>query len=162
MMKVEDFLENIKANCSEISYLCAQRLLDKLCSSEASEEEIKELLADYTKYNRYLNDFAGVIYNKHASSIVAVYMEICEYLDIDIDNEYTLEYVLKKLDAQDPTVILTLTDDDLKIQTVEYFEEKLNSVLESNYYNSNKDKYIEKVEDYSRKLDLMKSALQLK
>ncbi len=163
-MLIADFLTNIENNCSEISSLCVKHIIDKLYKNidEADELELKQNFSDYNIYNKYLNDYAGTIYNKYSSNIDKVYIDICNFLKIDIDNQYTVEHIITKLERQEPSSLLKIEDDDIKIQAVENFEDKLNAVLSSNYYNKNKEQFNERVEKISKNLMLIKNVLQIK
>ena len=80
-MKISDLLDDIKQNCSEIAYLCAEHILEKLYDIEADEiddAKIIEIFEEYGNYTRYLNDYAGAIYRKYNSSIDEVYI-LAEY-----------------------------------------------------------------------------------
>lgn len=162
-MTKQDFLEQIQQNCSEILYISIKHMYDKLYKDEEilDEEKNKEFLANYKNYHLYLNDFAGTIYSRYASSVDSLYIEMCEYLDIEIDNKYTLEHTIKKLEKQTPSLLLGLTDQDIQHQTIEYFDEKLEAIDGSTHYNSNLDEFQPRVEKLKQNIALVKNALQL-
>ncbi len=162
-MLINKFLSDIEKSCSQISLLCVKHILNKVYKdiNTVDAQELKELFSNYNNYNKYLNDYAGTIYNKHSSSVNNVYIEMCKFLEIDIDNQYTLEHVIIKLEKQEPALILNLLDDDIKMMTIENFEEKLNSILSSKYYNNNKSQFQSRVDKLSGNLSLVKKALQL-
>ncbi|MCK5109919.1 MAG: hypothetical protein KAQ94_00240 [Arcobacteraceae bacterium] len=162
-MLINEFLSDIEKSCSHIALLCVKHILNKVYKDidTVNDQKLKELFSNYNNYNKYLNDYAGTIYNKHSSSVNNVYIEMCKFLDIDIDNQYTLEHVIIKLEKQEPAVILNLLDDDIKMMTIENFEEKLNSILSSKYYNNNKSQFQSRVDKLSKNLSLVKKALQL-
>lgn len=162
-MLLTTFIENIKNNCSPISILCIEHIVKKVYknTTEIDDDKLEEFFSNYANYNRYLNDYAGTIYNKHSSSIDSVYIEICQYLKIDVDNKYTLEHVIVKLEKQNPQLLLSLTDEDIQLQTVENFDEKLKSILSSTYFNANIDDFKSRVDKLSSNISLVKSALKL-
>ncbi len=163
-MLINQFIADIENQCSQICTLCVKHMTNKIYNNinEIDESELIEFFSNYNNYNKYLNDYAGTIYNKHASSIDIVYTEVCNFLKIDIDNQYTLEHVIIKLERQEPSVILGLVDDDIQTQTIENFDEKLYAVLHSTYFNSNKEKFDKRVEKLSKNITLVKNALQIK
>lgn len=138
-------------------------MLQKLATKNIvfNEEENKKFFANYKNYHLYLNDFAGIIYGKYASSINALYIEMCHFLAIEIDNEYTLEHAIIKLEKQTPQVLMQLTDTDIQEQTIVYFDEKLLEILSSIYYNTNRDKYNVRVKNLQNNILLVKNALQI-
>lgn len=163
-MKVikKDFIEEIETNCSEILYLSTKHILDKLYKND--EDEIKEhieIFKNYKNYHLYLNDYAAVIYNRYASSINNLYIEMCNYLKIEIDNKYTLEHTIIKLEKQTPQLLLSLTDEDIQKQTIQYFDEKLVNISNSSYYNENLDEFKIRVDKLHKNIDLVKNALQI-
>jgi len=162
-MTQENFLEQIQNNCSDILYISTKHMLQKLATKNIvfNEEENKKFFANYKNYHLYLNDFAGIIYGKYASSINALYIEMCHFLAIEIDNEYTLEHAIIKLEKQTPQVLMQLTDTDIQEQTIVYFDEKLLEILSSIYYNTNRDKYNVRVKNLQNNILLVKNALQI-
>jgi len=162
-MNKEEFLTNIKDNCSEILYLSANRMIEKVYTteSEIEDEKLKEFFANYKNYHIYLNDFAGTIYSRYASSINHLYIEMCEYLDIVVDNKYTLEHTIIKLEKQTPQLLLGLVDSDIQQQTIIHFGEKIISIMGSSYYNDNIDEFQPRVDKLKQNIALVKNALQL-
>ncbi|MEA3315109.1 MAG: hypothetical protein U9Q30_04570 [Campylobacterota bacterium] len=163
-MKVikKDFIEEIKNNCSEILYLSTKHILDKLYKKD--EDEIKEyieIFKNYKNYHLYLNDYAGVIYSRYASSINNLYIEMCNYLKIEIDNKYTLEHTIIKLEKQTPELLLGLTDEDIQQQTILHFDEKIVNISNSTYYNANLDEFKARVDKLKQNISLVKNALQI-
>jgi len=160
MTKLE-FLENIKTNCSEILYISIKHMYDKLHEDDAilDDEKNKEFLANYKNYHLYLNDFAGTIYSRHASSVNALYIEMCEYLNIEIDNKYTLEHTVMKLEKQTPSLLLGLTDPDIQQQTIYHFDERIEAIEGSTHYNSNIEEFSPRVETLKQNITLVKNAL---
>ena len=162
-MKKEQFLEEIKQNCSEILYISVKHIMDKLYEEDVilDDEKNKEFFSNYKNFHIYLNDFAGTIYSRYNSSIDRLYIEMCGYLKIDVDNKYTLEHTIIKLEKQTPTLIMSLTDDDIQKQTVENFEEKLIAISGSTHYNANLDEFKARVEKLKANISLVKNALQI-
>lgn len=162
-MTKQEFLENIQKNCSEILYLSIEHILNKIYKEnvELDETKNKEFFSNYKNYHLYLNDFAGTIYSRYASSVNNIYIEMCEYLQISVDNKYTLEHVILKLEKQTPQVLMGLTDEDIQKQTIHYFEEKLSDILGSIHYNANLDEYQNRVEKLQQNISLVKNALQI-
>ena len=158
-----DFLKEIKDNCSEILYISAKHILDKLYNDdiEIDKEKNIEFFSNYKNYHLYLNDFAGTIYGRYASSVNHLYIEMCEYLNIDVDNKYTLEHTIMKLEKQTPQLLLGLTDDDIQKQTIEHFDEKLIAIGGSTHYNSNINEFKHRVDKLKSNILLVKNALQI-
>ena len=162
-MTKRDFIEDIKKNCSEILSLSVKHILDKLYKDDDTILDIQknnDFFANYKNYHIYLNDFAGTIYNRYASSVDNIYIEMCQYLNINVDNKYTLEHVIMKLEKQTPQLLLTLTDPEIQKQTIIHFDEKLKAVEGSTHYNENIDEFKDRVEKLKSNISLVKSALQ--
>ena len=162
MTKLE-FLDDIKTNCSEILYISMKHMYDKLHDDEAilDEQRNKEFLANYKNYHLYLNDFAGTIYSRYASSVDGLYIEMCEHLGIEIDNKYTLEHTVMKLEKQTPSLLLGLTDPDIQKQTIYHFDEKLEAIEGSTHYNSHLEEFKPRVEVLKQNIALVKNALSM-
>jgi hypothetical protein len=125
------------------------------------EEKNKEFLTNYKNYHLYLNDYAGTIYSRYASSVNALYIEMCEYLGVEIDNKYTLEHTILKLEKQTPSLLLGLTDPDIQLQTIQHFDERLEAIDQSTHYNNNLQEFEPRVEKLKQNIALVKNALQL-
>jgi len=163
MTKIE-FLEEIKANCSEILYISIKHMYDKLYEDDNTpldDMKNKDFLANYKNYHLYLNDFAGTIYSRYASSVDGLYIEMCEYLDIAIDNKYTLEHTILKLEKQTPSLLLGLTDSDIQKQTIYHFDEKIEAIEGSTHYNNNIEEFQSRVDILKQNIALVKNALQM-
>lgn len=162
-MKKEVFLNEIKENCSEILYISMVHIYNKIHKDEAilDEETNKEFLSNYKNYHLYLNDFAATIYSRYASSVDTLYIEMCNYLQIEIDNKYTLEHTIMKLEKQTPQLLLGLTDEDIQKQTIEHFDEKLYAIDTSTHYNANIEEFKPRVEKLKQNIQLVKNALQI-
>ncbi len=162
-MTKEQFLKEIQNNCSEILYISTKHMFDKLYTDNETLDEIKnkEFLANYKNYHLYLNDFAGTIYSRYASSVDQLYVEMCNYLNIDIDNKYTLEHTILKLEKQTPSLLLGLSDPEIQKQTIIHFDEKLEAIEGSTHYNSNIKAFHSRVEILKQNIALVKNALQI-
>ena len=160
-MKKEEFLNTIKNNCTEILYLSTKHMLDKLYQDNEQIQNHSDFFANYKNYHLYLNDYAGVIYSKYASSIDNLYIEMCNYLNIEIDNKYTLEHTIIKLEKQTPQLLLGLTDDDIQKQTIIYFDEKLVAIYNSKHFQENTKEFKLRVEKLKKNITLVKSVLRI-
>ena len=163
-MNIKHFLEDIEENCSHITYLCMVHIFKKLYDIEndtIEEEELMEFFINYSNFQKYLNDYAGTIYKRHFSSVEEVYKEICDYLEIDDNNQYMFEFDLAKLEKQTPAKIMQIEDDDLKYLTAEKQESKLHKLLESTYYKEHQEEYKERLEKIGANFTLLKKALHL-
>ncbi len=163
-MTKKQFLEEIQKNCSEILYISMRHMYNKLYEDDNTVLDIDEnieFLSNYKNFHLYLNDFAGTIYSRYASSVDNLYIEMCNYLNIDIDNKYTLEHTIMKLEKQTPELILSLTDEDIQKQTIEHFDDKLIAIDGSTHYNENKQEFQPRVEKLKSNINLIKNALQI-
>lgn len=162
-MTKNKFLDEIKDNCSEILYISMVHIYDKIYTEDIKLDKDKniEFLSNYKNYHLYLNDFAGTIYSRYASSVDNLYIEMCNYLEIQIDNQYTLEHTIMKLEKQNPQLLIGLLDEDIQKQTIENFDEKLIAISNSTYYNDNLDEFRQRVEKLQQNISLVKNALQI-
>ncbi len=161
-MTKKEFLNDIKINCSEILYLSIQHMLNKLYQDEDQLSKINDFLINYKNYHMYLNDYAGTIYSRYASSIDNLYIEMCNYLEIEVDNKYTLEHTIVKLEKQTPQLLMGLTDEDIQQQTIIYFDEKLIAIDSSQHYKNNLDEFENRVRKLRNNIALVKNALQIR
>lgn len=162
-MTKNDFLNKIHNECSEILFLCVEHILNKIYKNDEQFDEIKnkEFFSNYKNYHLYLNDFAGTIYNRHSSSVNNIYIEMCNYLNISVDNKYTLEHVIMKLEKQTPQVLLSLTDEDIQKQTIIHFDERIVEIMGSTHFNANLKEYQDRVDTLKNNISLVKNALQI-
>ncbi len=162
-LKLNDLLNEIKENCTEISYLSMIHLYKKMYEindhTEVDKEEFLEIIKNYSLFFRYLNDYAGTIYRKYNSSIEEIYIELCSYYKLDLDNEYRFEHILRKLEKQTPQLLMSLVDEDIQRQTIENFEDKLLSIKNSDYYKNNYTNLVNKIEKLEKNITLVKKAL---
>jgi len=162
-MTKEQFLNPIEQNCSEILYLCVDHILNKIYkdNEEFDEKQNIEFFTNYKNYHRYLNDFAGIIYNRFGSHINSIYIEMCEYLGVEVDNKYTLEHTIVKLEKQTPDLLLSLTNEDIQKQTIEHFDERLQAIEESSHYLKNRREFQGRVRELYENILIVKRALNL-
>jgi len=164
-IKLTDFLDDIADNCSDIAFLSMRHVLNKLYddvdNNSIDKEELLSIIEDYSLLLRYLNDYAGVIYRKHNSSVNLIYTQLCNHFDLSVDNKYTFEHIIKKLQKQTPSLLMSLSDEDIKIQTIENFCEKLDNVKDSKYYNENKNELIEIITSLEKNIALVKMASKI-
>jgi len=162
-MTKKQFLDELEQNCSEILFISMKHMYNKIYKDDEELNKLQniEFLSNYKNFHLYLNDFAGTIYSRYSSSIDNLYIEMCNYLDIDIDNKYTLEHTIMKLEKQTPELILGLTDEDIQKQTIEHFDDKLIAIDGSTHYNDNKQEFQERVEKLQNNINLIKNALQI-
>lgn len=164
-VRLSDLLEEIKDNCSEISYLSMVHYYGKLYGTKEDilidKEEFLEVMKNYSLFFRYLNDYAATIYKKYNSSIEIIYTELCGYYKLNLDNEYRFEHILRKLEKQTPQLLMSLSDEDIQLQTVHNFEEKLKHIKKSDYYIKNQDKLESKIDKLDRNITLVKKALNI-
>ena len=162
-MKKDDFLDEVKENCSEILYISTVHMMNKIYKDDVdiSDDERLEFFSNYKNYHIYLNDFAGTIYSRYASSVNNLYIEMCSFLKIEVDNKYTLEHTIIKLEKQNPQLLLGLTDEDIQKQTIVHFDEKLVAISLSSHYNDNLSEFQDRVERLKQNIALVKNALQI-
>jgi hypothetical protein len=156
----KQFLDNIKQNCDEVLSISTKHILDKLYKNDDDIlKNPKEFFANYKNYHLYLNDFAGTIYNRYSSSVDSLYIQMCDYLKIDIDNAYTLEHTISKLEKQTPQLLLSLSDYDIQKQTIEHFEHKLKAIDSSTHYQDNKNQFKTRVDELKNNITLVKKVV---
>ncbi|MEA3315240.1 MAG: hypothetical protein U9Q30_05235 [Campylobacterota bacterium] len=163
-MTKSTFLEQIKSNnSSDILYLCCEHMLNKIYKDDEKFENdtINSFFSNYKNYHRYLNDFAGTIYNRYGSHINSIYIQMCDYLKIEVDNKYTLEHVIIKLEKQTPELLISLTNEDIQQQTIIHFDEKLEDIENSIYYTKNKNEFKERVDKLYKNIAFVKRALNI-
>lgn len=164
--RITDFLDEIYDNCEHVSFLSIRHVLNKLyvdveATKVESKDELLEIIQDYSLLLKYLNDFAAVIYRRHDSSVKFIYDDLCSHFKLSTDNKFTYEHIIKKLSKQTPALLMSLSDDDIKIQTIENFCEKLDEIKLSKYYNDNIDKLSQEVKDLEKNINFVKIASQL-
>jgi len=160
-MKISEFLSNIKASESEVVFYCCNHLLSKKFDVEndsSSQDEMKNLLLDYTNFSKYLNDSAGTIYRKYEAELNDVYKAICKIFSEDFDNKSLFDFRYTRVINQEPKQFLDIEDKDTQETVIQKFEDKINIILESKYYNDNKNELSKKLIIPQRTLELIKSA----
>jgi hypothetical protein len=161
--KIIDFLDEINNNCSHIVFLSVKHILNKIYDNIENQEvqnkeELLKIVKNYSFVLRYLNDFAGIIYRKYDTSVEAIYLELCDFYNFNSDNEYIYEHTINKLKKQTPVLFMSLTDEDIKIKTIENFCEKLDKIKISQYYLSNIKQLQVEVQDLQKNIDFVKMA----
>jgi hypothetical protein len=162
-MKISEFLNNIKTNEPEVVFYCCNHLLSKKFDVEndsLTQDEIKSLLLDYTNFSKYLNDSAGTIYRKYEAELSDVYKAICNTFNEDFDNKSLFDFRFARVINQEPKQFIDIEDKDTQETVIQKFEDKINIILESKYYNENKDSLSNELILPQRTLELIKSAAQ--
>ena len=160
------FFKEIENNCSQIAHLSIIHICEKLYSDGGKHlidrKTFYELISNYSYFFRYLNDFAGTIYKKHNSSVEDIYKEIINFYQLELDNEYRFAHILRKLEKQTPQLLMSLQDEDIQKQTIDNFEEKLDSIKRSQYFKDNHSTLFVKIEKLEKNITLVKKATQHK
>lgn len=155
-MTISDFLIDFKSKSDDITFLSIEHMLLKLFKVDDETKDLDDLLSNYPIYLRYLNDFANKIYKKYDSSIDHIYYETCKILNIEPDNKYLFDYRLSKLELNDVSRIMSITSDDIKVQTVEKQFSELEKLLNSKYYKENIDTYKTNTSIIQKNLELLR------
>ena len=162
-MKLSSFLEDIKENEKEVVFYCCNHLLSKKFDVEndsVNDNELKELFVDYNNFSKLLNDSAGIIYKKYEADLNDVYKTICNKFNEDDDNKYLFDFRLARVVNQEPAQFLNIEDKDTQETVIQKFEDKINTILQSKYYNDNKDELSNELIIPQRTLELIKSAAE--
>jgi len=162
-MKLSNFLKDIKNNEDEVVYYCCKHLLSKkfdVDNDSVDENELKEMFVDYSNFSKLLNDSAGIIYKKYESELNDVYKALCKKFDENHDNKYLFDFRLARVVNQEPAQFMNIEDKDTQETVIQKFEDKINVILESKYYNKNKDSLSNELILPQRTLELIKSAVQ--
>jgi len=163
-MKISEFLANVKETEKEVVYYCCNHMLSKKFDVEndsLTQEQIKELFLDYNTFNKLLSDSAGTIYRKYEAELNDVYEAICKKFDEEADNKSLFDFRLARVSNQEPRQFLDIEDKDTQETVIQKFEDKINIILDSKYYNSNKDKLSNELVIPQKTLELIKSAAGL-
>jgi len=161
-MEIKEFLKNIENSCSKIAYFCVIHMFEKEFDIEKDTldvEKIKEFLINYNNYDKFLNDYAGVIYKKFESSNDEVYNEICEFLSENPDNEYLFAHRLKRISNQNPMKYLNIEDEDLREAAISRLEDKVNTIESSLYYKENKKLAFKEIDKIKKSIEVVKTAI---
>ncbi|MFA7084903.1 MAG: hypothetical protein WC141_10260 [Arcobacteraceae bacterium] len=160
-MKLALFLEELEKKVPKIVHLCAIHMLEKVYdihNDSLSKDDLNAFFTNYHSHNKYLNDYAGVIYNKFDSSNEEVYESLCHYLNENPDNKSLFEYRLTRINNQEPTKYLTLEPEMQKAAIIRV-EEKIASIENSQYYLDNLFEAKEQIEALKQSLELVKRAI---
>jgi len=160
-MKIKEFLINIENSCSKIAYFCVIHMFEKEFDIEKDsleEKEIKEFLINYNNYDKFLNDYAGVIYKKFESSNDEVYNEICKFLSVNPDNKYLFSHRLKRISNQNPMKYLNIEDEELRESAICRLEDKIHTIESSLYYKENKEVAFKEIEKIKKSIKVVKTA----
>ena len=158
-MKLSEFLENIKSNQEEVVYYCCNHLLSKkynITEDSVDNQVLKELFVNYDNFTKALNDSAGIIYKKYDAELDDVYEALCKTFNEDSDNVYLFNYRLARVQNQEPRQFLDIEDKDTQETVIQKFEDKINAILESNYYKKNEDKLSQNLIIPQKTLELIK------
>jgi len=163
-MKLSEFLENIKSNQEEVVYYCCNHLLSKkynITEDSVDNQVLKELFVNYDNFTKALNDSAGIIYKRYDAELDDVYKALCKTFNEDSDNVYLFNYRLARVQNQELRQFLDIEDKDTQETVIQKFEDKINAILESNYYKKNEDKLSQNLIIPQKTLELIKSATGL-
>lgn len=164
-MELEYFLLKVEKKCSKITYFCAIHMLEKrfnIKNDSLEEDILKEFFIDYDNYEKLLNDYGNVIYNKFESSIDEVYSEVCNFLDEDSDNKYLFSHRLKRIINQDPIKYLNIEDEDMRDAAIHRVEDRINVIEESLYYKQNKETLSKEIEKLKKTVQMAKIVVGIK
>lgn len=165
-MNLENFLIDLKSSCSKISYLCIKHMFNKKFDlnnqNDIEDIEIKEFLINFDNYDKLLNDFANIIYNRFESSKEEIFMEICKYLNEDYDNKYFFEYKLTRVLNQDPFKYLNMDDKEMQEAAIERVYDKLEDIENSKYYQNNKGLAQKDIDKLKKSLEMVKMAVGIR
>lgn len=160
-MKISEFLKSIEKSCSQIAYFCSIHMLKKnfdIESESLEKNDLKEFFINYNNYDKFLNDYAGVIYKKFESSIDEIYNEICKFLEENPDNKYLFSHRLKRISNQNPIKYLNIEDEELREAAICRLEDKINTIEESSYYKENKELAFNDIEKLKKSIQMVKTA----
>jgi len=160
MIKLSEFLNDIKATEEEVVVYCVEHILAKKCNIDEDsmdEETLKEMFVDYNMFNKALADSIGVIYKKYEADMDDIYKVICSKFDVESDNKSVFDYRLARVANQEAKQFIDIEDEDTQETVIQKFEDKINAILESKYYNSHKAELENEMVIPQKTLDLVKS-----
>jgi hypothetical protein len=163
-MKLSHFLETLENSVPKIAHLCAIHMLEKnyrLEYDSLNELQLKEFFTNYSLYHKYLNDYAGVIYNKFDSSLDDVYTFLCEYFNENPDNQSLFEYRLVRIANQEPHQYLRIEDSEILNSAITRLENKIQIIENSKYYQNNQTEDRKTIESLKQSLTLVKKAIKM-
>lgn len=161
-MKLANFLSILHKDEREIVYLCAKHMLEKkhdIQKDELEENQIKEFFIDYNNYDRYLNDYANIIYKKYESSNDEIYEFLCIYFNENIDNRYLFEYRLKRVINQDPKKYLSIEDFEMRDAAINRLEKRVQIIEESDFFKKNSSLGKKEIDNLKNQINLVKKAV---
>lgn len=161
-MKIIDFLSNLTNKENELIFLCAKHMLNKnfnIEEDELSEDELKEFFINYNNYDKYLNDYANIIYKRYESSNNEIYETLCNFFNENSDNRYLFEYRLKRVSNQDPKLYLSIEDSDMRDAAIYRVENKIKTIEESKFYKENPSFAKDEIQRLKDTINLVKKAV---
>lgn len=161
-MKISLFLEQLEKEVPKIAHFCALHMLQKnydIQNDSLDERELKSFFTNYCVYQKYLNDYAGIIYNKFDSSIDEVYETLCQYFNENPDNKSLFEFRLTRIANQDPTKYLNISEPEMRSAAILRVEDKISVIENSQYYKDNTVEAKVQIDALRQSLDLVKRAL---
>lgn len=162
---IEDFLDEIYDNCNYVSFLSVRHILNKIYNDienkDVTKDELLTIIQDYSLILRYLNDFSSVIYRQHNSSVQIIYDELCDYFNLTTDNKFTFNHIVAKLQKQTPVLLMSLSDEDIKLQTIQNYCKKLDNIKKSLYYQDNIEELKSIIDELDNNINLVKIASQI-
>ena len=107
--------------------------------------------------NKYMGKLDPFI---EASDLNDVYKTMCSKFNEEFDNKYLFDFRLVRVVNQEPAQFLNIEDKDTQETVIQKFEDKINTILESKYYNDNKNELSNELIIPQRTLELIKSAAE--
>jgi hypothetical protein len=161
-MKLADFLSTLQKDEKEVIYLCAKHMLKKRydIQEEALEEhQIKEFFIDYNNYDKYLNDYANIIYKRYESSNDEIYEYLCTYFNENSDNRHLFEYRLKRVINQNPKKYLAIEDFEMRNAAISRLEKRVQIIEESDFFKKNSSLGKKEIDEIKNQINLVKKAV---
>jgi hypothetical protein len=125
---------------SKIVYKSLYHILKKILKDDIDKkiklDEIKEIISNYQNYTKFLNDYSTDIYKIYNSSIDEIYLNLCEYFQVEPDNISLYKFRIKKLNISHIEKF-ELLDDDIQEIIIKKYQKNLNLILNSKYYQNN-------------------------
>lgn len=159
-MKLSEFLNDIKKTEEEVVFYCCNHVLTKKYNTDEDSldnDTLKELFINYNSFTKALNDSAGVIYKKYESELDDVYKAICSKFNEDSDNKSVFDHRLARVINQEAKQFIDIEDEDTRETVIQKFEDKINTILESKFYNENKETLSTELVLPQKTLELVKS-----
>lgn len=159
-MKLSEFLNNMRETQTEVVAFSVEHILSKKFDIEndsVEEDTLKGLFVDYNSFNKSLADKVGVIYKKYETELDDIYDAVCTKFGVDSDNESVFNYRLIRVQNQEAKQFIDIEDKDTQETVIQKFEDKINRILESKYYNEHKSELEKELIVPQKTLDLIKS-----